>query len=71
MTIKEIIIARVNEIQDPKLLNELLHAVDLELEIEGNQPLTNPEKKAIDEGIQDAEAGNLYSQEEARSLVKG
>lgn len=70
MSIKKRIIARVKEINDPKLLDELLQAIELEHEIDHFLQLTSDEKEAIDEGIEDAESGNLYSNSEASQLVK-
>mgnify|MGYP000342006259 CR=1 FL=1 len=70
MNVKERIKQRVNDINDPRLLDELLKAVELEYEIEQIDQLTDIEKNAIDEGISDAELGNLHSNSEARELVK-
>ena len=70
MNIKEKIKKRVNDINDPRLLDELLKAVELEYEIEHVDELSEPEKNAIDEGISDAEAGNLHSNLAASQLVK-
>jgi predicted transcriptional regulator len=70
MNIKEKIKGRVNEINDPRLLDELLKAVELEYEIEHMEELSEPEKNAIDEGISDAEAGNLHTNSAASQLVK-
>ena len=70
MDIKEKIKKRVNEINDPQLLDELLKAVELEHEIEHIDELTYLEKKAVDEGICDAESGKLHSNSEASQLVK-
>jgi len=69
MNIKERIKERVDSISDPQLLNELLKAVELEHEIEDVGELTEQEKNTIDEGIADAEAGNLHSNSEASQLV--
>jgi len=66
MDVKE----RINGINDPKLLDELLKAVELEYEIDHIDELTDIEKKAIDEGISDAETGKLHSNSEASQLVK-
>ncbi len=66
MDVKERIMQRVNEINDPQLLDELLKAVELE----HVEELTDPERKAIDEGITDAEAGRLHTNSEASQLVK-
>lgn len=70
MNVKERIKKRVNDINDPRLLNELLKAVELEHEIEHVDELSEPEKNAIDEGISDAEAGDLHSNSEASQLVR-
>lgn len=70
MNVKERIKKRVNDINDPRLLDELLKAVELEYEIEHIDELTNVEKRAIDDGIADAEAGKLHSNSEASQLVK-
>ena len=69
-SIKEKIIERVNGINDPKLLEELLQAIELEHEIENLHTLTEEEKRAIDEGIDDADSGKLYSNAEASQLIK-
>lgn len=70
MNIKERIIEKINSINDPQLLDELLQAIELEHEIEHFHQLTDDEKIAIDEGIEDAESGNLHSNNEASQLVK-
>lgn len=70
MNVKERIKERVNNINDPRLLDELLKAVELEYEIEHAEQLTDIEKEAIDKGISDAELGNLHSNSEASQLVK-
>ena len=70
MNVKERIKERLDDIHDPQLLDELLNAVNLEHEIEHIDQLSDPEKAAIDEGISDADAGNLHSNSEASQLVK-
>jgi len=70
MNVKEKIIERVNDINDPQLLDELLQAMELEHEIEHFHQLTNDEKMAIDEGIKDADSGNLHSSNDASQLVR-
>ncbi|RKQ43304.1 hypothetical protein BXY85_3923 [Roseivirga pacifica] len=70
MNTKERIKERVNDINDPRLLNELLKVVELEHDIEHTPELSDIEKKAIDEGITDADAGNLHSNAKASQLVK-
>ena len=70
MNVKEKIKERVNDISDPKLLEELLRAVELAHEIEHIDEISDLEKKAIDAGIADAEAGKLHSNAEASQLVK-
>ena len=70
MNVKERIKERLDDIHDPQLLDELLNAVNLEHDIEHMDQLIDPEKTAIDEGISDADAGNLHSNSEASQLVK-
>lgn len=70
MNVKERIKERVNDINDPQLLDELLKAVELEYEIDHLDELTDLEKKAIDKGISDADSGKLHSNSEASLLVK-
>ena len=70
MNVKERIKQRVNNINDPRLLDEVLKVVELEYEIDHIDGLTDLEKKAIDEGISDAESGKLHSNSEASQLVK-
>ena len=70
MNVKERIKERLDDIHDPQLLDELLNAVNLEHDIEHIDQLSDPEKTAIDEGISDADAGNLHSNSEASQLVK-
>ncbi len=70
VNVKERIIEKVNNIQDPQLLEELLQAVELESEIEHSYELTREEKTAIDEGIDQADSGNLYSTSDASELVQ-
>ena len=69
-SVKEKILERVREIQDPQLLKELLQAVELESEIDQIGQLTDDEIAAIDEGIKDADAGKMYSNTQATELVQ-
>lgn len=70
MDVKEKIKQKVNDISDPRLLEELMNVVEVEYEIDQTKELSKLEKKAIDDGIADAEAGKLYANSEARGLVK-
>ena len=51
-------------------MGELLKAVELEYEIEHMEDLSEPKKNDIDDGISEAESGNLHMNSEARQLVK-
>lgn len=44
--------------------------MDLEYEIEHSKELSVREKKAIDEGIENAESGQLYSNAQLANLLK-
>ena len=68
--IKERIIDKLNQIEDPNLLKELLKAVELEVEVDQTYDLTKEEKTAIDEGIAAAESGNTNSSKEANQSVR-
>jgi len=70
MSVKDRLIDRLKDINDPQLLDEILQAVELEHEIEHVHELTTDEKNAIDQGIEDAEVENLQSNAEASQLVK-
>lgn len=70
MDIKERIKEKVNDINNPQLLDELLKVVNLEHEIEHVEQLNYLEKTAIDEGIFDADSGNLHTNAQASQLVK-
>jgi len=70
MSVKNRIIDRLKDINDPQLLDEILQAVELEHEIEHVHELTTDEKNAIDQGVEDAELENLHSNAEASQLVK-
>ncbi len=63
--LKKEFINKVNDIQDPQLLEELLEA-----EIDHSNELTEEEKIAIDEGIDDADSGNVHSNSDASELVQ-
>ncbi len=70
MKIKERIISRVNEIDDPKLLEEILRVLDLDSRFDEIYTLTSAEQTAVSEGIKDADEGKVYTQSEARAFVR-
>jgi len=68
--LKKRIIDRIKIIQDEKLLDELFKAVELEHEIDSTYELSKEERKAMEEGIKDANQGQTYSHDETDHLVK-
>ncbi len=68
--LKKKIIDRIKKIQDESLLEELFKAVELEHEIDSTYELSKEERKAVEEGIKDANQGRTYSHDEADHLVK-
>ena len=68
--LKRKIIDRIKKIQDESLLEELFKAVELEHEIDSTYELSKEERKAVEEGVKDANQGKTYSHDEASHLVK-
>lgn len=70
MKTKEKLIAKIQQIEDESVLQDLLKRVDLEIKLSGNiVQLDENQKIAIDEGLKDIEEGRLLSDQEARKMV--
>lgn len=70
MKTKEKLIAKIQQIEDESVLQDLLRRVDLEIKLSGNiVQLDENQKIAIDEGLKDIEEGRLLSDQEARKMV--
>ncbi len=69
MTIKQQIIDRVNAIEDPTFLKGILDLINAGSELEEVYSFTQEEKRAVQEGLQDIDAGRVYSNEAAKKLI--
>ena len=70
MGTKEKIIAKINEIEDETLLKEILSLINIESELGEIYELTEEQKSAVNEGLNDFNNGKFYSQTEADELIK-
>jgi predicted transcriptional regulator len=69
MSIKEIIIEKVNSIDNPEILDSILSLISTESEMDQIYQFSAAEKKLVKEGINDAETGNIYSQQESNNII--
>ncbi|WP_417601723.1 hypothetical protein [Owenweeksia hongkongensis] len=69
MNVKEKIMERVNAIDNPELLTEILELISAETEAESPYKLNPYEQKSINEGMADVNEGRTYSQQEADNLI--
>ncbi len=69
MGIKEKIISRVNTIDNPKILSSILNLISSETETDEVYQFTDDERAHVSQGIEDAENGNVYSQEESDNII--
>lgn len=69
MTIKQMIIARVNEIDDPNLLKGIFDLINAEQELEEVYKVSDQERSAVQDGLADIDAGRVYSNEASKKLI--
>ncbi|WP_339883539.1 hypothetical protein [Polaribacter vadi] len=69
MSIKEIIIGKVNSIDDPEILSSILSLISTESELEKVYQFSSEEKVFVEEGIKDADTGNIYNQEKSENII--
>ena len=69
MSIKELIINKVNAINNTKILKEILNLISTESETEEIYQFSDEEKKLVFEGINDADSGNSYNQQESDKII--
>jgi len=69
MSIKEIIIGKVNSIDDPEILSSILSLISTESELEIVYQFSSEEKVFVEEGIKDADTGNIYNQEKSENII--
>ena len=69
MSIKEIIIGKVNSIDDPEILSSILSLISTESELGKVYQFSTEEKVFVEEGIKDADTGNSYNQQESDNII--
>jgi len=70
MRIKEKLIEKIQNIEDESVLQDLLEIIDLELNLNNDiVELTDEQKSAINEGLQDIDEGRTFSHEQARKMI--
>lgn len=70
MRTKEKLIEKILHIEDEGVLEEIMKMVDLELGLSGEIiNLSEDQKKYIQEGLDDVEAGRVISDEDAKRIV--
>lgn len=69
MGIKEKIIKKVKTIDNPEILNNILNLISSEVEIDEIYQFSDAEKKLVQEGIIDADNGNVFTQEESDQII--
>lgn len=68
--LRQLIIKKINLISDNQVLEEIYRLLEHESKITTTYSLSDEEKLAIDQGLQDIKAGKLYSSEEADELLE-
>jgi len=69
MSVKEQIIDGLNEVKDASVLNEILRLVQQKPNNEPTYFFNDEEKKAVEGGVADLDAGKFYTNDEAKKLV--
>lgn len=69
MSIKELIIDKVNAINNPKILEGIFNLISTESEIDEIYQFSPHEKKFLLEGIHDVDNGNSYNQQESDKMI--
>ena len=69
MDIRQQIIDRLNSIDNPAILNEILDLISAESETDEIYRLSKAERRNVNKGIEDADSGNTMNQEESEKLI--
>jgi len=69
MGIKEKIISRVNTIDNPKILSSILNLISAETDTDDIYQFSDKERAQVQQGIKDADNGNVFSQEESDNII--
>lgn len=64
------IISKIAAITDPLVLEEIYKLVNLESQMDSLYRLTDAERNAIAEGLEDVKEGRVYSSQAAESMIK-
>jgi predicted transcriptional regulator len=64
------IISKITSITDELILEEIYKLVSLESEMDSLYRLTDAERSAIAEGLEDVKEGRVYSSEAAENMIK-
>lgn len=70
MGTKEKIIAKISSIDDENYLKHLLSVLNAVEETEEVYNLSEPEKRAVEEGLKDVAEGRVHSQSEVDEITK-
>ncbi len=69
MNIKEKIIAKVNSINNTETLTRILSLITSEVATEDIYQFSDEEKERVQQGILDADTGNIYTQEASENII--
>lgn len=70
MSIKQQIIERINGIDDPAILNEILNLISAETEMNSVYRLSAEQEKKIEQGLEDVDNGKTMTQEESDKMIQ-
>ncbi|OAQ40662.1 hypothetical protein A5893_06900 [Pedobacter psychrophilus] len=68
--LKEQIISNLNRIEDDSLLSDVLNLIKMGEEIKPTYKLSTAEKLNLDLALQDVKDGKMYSDSEAKDIMK-
>ncbi len=69
MSIKDIIIDKVNAIDNPELLQTILHTISIEMDTEEIYKFSEEEEIQLQEGLQDVKNGNVFTELESKKKI--
>jgi hypothetical protein len=69
MTTKQEIIKKVNAIENPDILDEILNLIEIESDFEEIYAFTDEEKTAVNEGLKDLDEGRSYSNKDSKKII--
>ena len=69
MSIKDIIIDKVNAIDNPELLQTILHTISIEMDTEEIYKFSEEEEIQLQEGLQDIKNRNVFTELESKKKI--